>query len=645
MKFPGLVFYFILSFIPLSQAQLCTGSLGDPIVNITFGTESQKLPSGVTTFDFVGGCPGKGQYTMGNLILGCGETLSAHSWFLQAGDHTRDLNGQFMLVNAESTPGVIHLDTALNLCGNTHYQYSAWITNVMEKVLACGGNPILPNIIFSVSTLSGQVIASGTTGDIPLEDSRVWRQYGITFTTPPAVNAVILTLSTHPPYGCGSAFAVDDITFSICGPSVSATIDGSPGPAGVCADYTNPFLLSGTYSSGFIDPAVQWQISADTGRTWVNIEGAATTSYQIPRRSVGVALYRLVVGEKANINSVNCLVASNSIYTEVHPVPLHNAPQSIIGCINKNLILPATDPKALNIIWLGANGYISTNPASIVSNITYADTGIYSLKQVFYFGCTSIDTFNLKVFPSTTIETQTLYSICEGNPVKLSATGEGSFKWTPSANLSNDAIPNPIATPADSTVYKVVVTNSFGCKDSADVTINVYKDPRASAGPDKEIMAGDTIQLEGYASGTKINFSWSPQSFINDNNILDPLIFPVADTRYILTAISNVGCGIATSAVNVKVFKDIYIPNAFTPNGDGVNDNFKVIAPNSYEVKKLLVYNKYGQLLFNKRSVDLGWDGTFKGMPQPVGVYVYYLEMLSLTHKRIVKKGTISLLQ
>ncbi|MEO8861688.1 MAG: gliding motility-associated C-terminal domain-containing protein, partial [Ginsengibacter sp.] len=69
------------------------------------------------------------------------------------------------------------------------------------------------------------------------------------------------------------------------------------------------------------------------------------------------------------------------------------------------------------------------------------------------------------------------------------------------------------------------------------------------------------------------------------------------------------------------------------------------IAPNSYEVKKLLVYNKYGQLLFNKRSVDPGWDGTFKGMPQPVGVYVYYLEMLSLTHKRIVKKGTISLLR
>jgi hypothetical protein len=531
MKFPGLVFYFILSFIPLSQAQLCTGSLGDPIVNITFGMASQKLPGGVTTFDFVGGCPGKGQYTMGNLILGCGETPSSHFWFLQAGDHTRDLNGQFMLVNAESTPGVIHLDTALNLCGNTHYQYSAWITNVMEKVLACGGNPILPNIIFSVSTLSGQVIASGTTGDIPLEDSRVWRQYGITFTTPPAVNAVILTLSTHPPYGCGSAFAVDDITFSICGPSVSATIDGSPGPAGVCADYTNPFLLSGTYSSGFIDPAVQWQISADTGRTWVNIEGAATTSYQIPRRSVGVVLYRMVVGEKANINSVNCLVASNSIYTEVHPVPLHNAPQSIIGCINKNLILPATDSKALNIIWLGPNGYISTNPASIVSNITYADTGIYSLKQAFYFGCTSIDTFNLKVFPSTTIETQTLYSICEGNQVNLSASGEGSFKWTPSANLSNDAIPNPIATPADSTVYKVVVTNSFGCKDSADVAINVYKDPRASAGPDKEIMAGDTIQLEGYASGTKINFSWSPQSFINDRNILDPLIFPVADTR------------------------------------------------------------------------------------------------------------------
>ncbi len=284
MKFPGLVFYFILSFVSVSQAQFCNGSLGDPIINVTFGTTPNILSPSVTTFSYGRGCPKKGEYTLGNLIFGCGETPDAHSWHMLAGDHTHDLNGQFMLVNAESTKGIIHRDTATQICGNTNYQFSAWIANVMEKILACGGTPVLPNITFNVTTLSGQLLATTNTGDIPLEDSRVWKQYGLTFSTPPGVNAVILTLSTDPKFGCGSAFVIDDITFSVCGPSVTATIDDSKDPANVCADYTNPFLLKGSFSSGFNNPAAQWQSSLDSGKTWSNISGQTGLSYQIPHR-------------------------------------------------------------------------------------------------------------------------------------------------------------------------------------------------------------------------------------------------------------------------------------------------------------------------------------------------------------------------
>ena len=645
MKFPGLVFYFVLCFIPVSQAQFCNGSLGDPIINVTFGTTSTMLSPTVTTFNYARGCPKKGEYTIGNLIFGCGETPDAHSWHMLAGDHTHDVNGQFMLVNAESTKGVIHIDTVTQLCGNTNYQYSAWIANVMEKILACGGTPVLPNITFNVTTLSGQVLATTNTGDIPMEDSRVWKQYGLTFTTPSDVNGVILTLSTDPKNGCGSAFVVDDITFSVCGPLVSATIDDSKDPANVCADYTNPFILKGSYSSGFNNPSAQWQSSLDSGKTWSNIPGETALSYQIPHRSIGAISYRLAVAEGTNINSKNCQVLSNVIYTEVHPVPPHNSPKNILGCKDKTLLLPQADPSALEVDWTGPNGYLSNNPKSQVPNVTYADTGVYRLKQIFYFGCASIDTFNLQVFPSTTISTQSLYSTCEGNPIHLVATGSGSFKWKPSAGLSNDAIPNPIADPKDSTIYEVVVTNSFGCQDSAEVTVNVYRNPGANAGADKEIMIGDSLQLNGMATGTKINFSWSPPAFINDVNILDPLVFPPVETKYTLTVTSGVGCGIATSQVDVKVFKDIYIPSAFTPNGDGLNDNFKIRGASSYKIEKLLIYNRFGQLLFNQKSFDDGWDGKYRGIIQPAGIYVYYVELLSPTRKRIVRKGSILLIK
>ena len=415
----------------------------------------------------------------------------------------------------------------------------------MEKILACGGNPVLPNITFTVSTLSGQVLATSNSGDLPMEDSKVWKQFGLTFTTPPNINSVILSLTTNPKPGCGSAFAVDDITFNMCGPPVTVTIDGSKGPTNVCADYSNPFILTGTYSSGFNDPVVQWQNSLDSGKTWIDIAGEATLSYHIPHRTIGVVLYRMAVAERANINSLHCRVVSNPIYTEVHPVPPHHLPENVLGCKDKNLILPQTDPTALKIEWTGPNGYYSTNPQSIVPAIKYADTGIYRLKQEFYFGCISIDTFNVNVFPSTTISTQTLYSTCEGNSIKLSASGDGTFKWSPSTGLSNVTTPNPVASPQDTTVYKVMLTNSFGCKDSAEVTINVFKNPHVYAGPDQEIMTGDSIMLNGIATGTGIKYFWSPSDYITSTNILNPIIFPPISKQYTLTAISDVGCGMA----------------------------------------------------------------------------------------------------
>lgn len=635
---------FLICIPCLTDAQLCNGNLGDPIVNVTFGMSHSVLPTTVTSFEFSGGCPPKGKYSIVNLIFGCGETPDAHSWYLLPGDHTRDLNGQFMLVNAESTPGIIHLDTAIGLCGNTTYQYSAWLANVMQN-FACGGHPILPNITFTISSMAGVELATATTGDMPIEDSRVWKQYGFTFTTPADIDAVILTLSTEPKFGCGSAFIVDDITFRVCGPAVVATIDGKTEPANVCADYTDPFILNANYSPGFNDPVVQWQNSLDTGKTWNDMPGETSLTYAIPRRKIGTVLYRMAVAERLNINSLHCRVLSNPIYTEVHPLPDHHAPQNILGCSNKNLLLPLANPSALKIEWRGPNGYFSTDPKPIISNITYADTGIYRLKQEFYYGCTSVDTFNLKVFPSTTLTTQTVYSLCEGNSVNLSASGDGTFKWTPSTGLSNDAIPNPVASPHDSTVYKLMVTNSFGCKDSADVTVNVYRNPTVDAGPGRTIVLGDTVLLKATLSGTSINYSWNPTSFMDNPGLVAPRVFPQESTEYTLTVNSTVGCGTVTSKVLIKVYNDIYIPNSFTPNGDGINDEFKIFAADGYTFQKFLIYNRWGKMVFSAKNANDSWNGIWNNEPQPAGSYVYYLEIKKSNGKKIIKKGTIILLR
>ncbi|CAN5248064.1 hypothetical protein BH11BAC6_BH11BAC6_07950 [soil metagenome] len=636
---------FLLYCFPfLSRAQLCNGNLGDPIVNITFGVTGDSLPRGTTTFEYGGGCPAKGQYSIQSLIFGCGDTRET-PWFLLAGDHARnEVDGKFMLVNAESTPGTIHLDTAKELCGNTTYQYSAWIANVMQK-FSCGGNPVLPNIVFTVSSLSGVVLASTSTGDMPIQNSISWRQFGLSFTTPAGTDAVILKLTTNPPFGCGSAFMVDDITFSMCGPAVTATLDGKTDGGNVCADYTNPFILQGTYAPGFTDPVVQWQNSFDSSKTWSDIAGEKTLTYAIPHRLSGTIEYRMLVAERPNINSPHCRIVSNPIYTEIHPVPPHRAPQDFLGCINNTLQFPPPDPRALTVDWTGPNGFHSTDPLAVVPDVNYKDTGIYRLWQTYYFGCTTVDTFNLKVFPSTTINTQTLYSICEGNTINLSASGLGTFKWTPPTGLSNDAIPNPVVTPTDSIIYKVLVTNTFGCKDSADVVINVYRNPVANAGPDRTIVLGDTVLLQSFVKGTAVNYAWSPVSYMNNPQLTAPRVYPPSQTIYTLTAISTVGCGTSVSDVIVKVYKDIAIPKAFTPNGDGKNDQFKVYAADGYQILKFLVYDRWGKAVFAGRTSNDGWDGNWNGQQQPAGIYVYYLEMKTTIGKIISRKGTLVLLR
>src|SRR5574337_1486412 len=103
-----------------AQAQLCSGSLGDPLINVTFGTKSLPMHPKGTTLKYTSGCPGKEEYTLKNLVFGCGDN---HSWLTVAGDHTHDVGGNYMLVYGESSMGTVHTDTVDNLCTSINYVY------------------------------------------------------------------------------------------------------------------------------------------------------------------------------------------------------------------------------------------------------------------------------------------------------------------------------------------------------------------------------------------------------------------------------------------------------------------------------------------------------------------------------------------
>src|SRR5262245_56446998 len=137
----------------LVMAQLCTGSLGDPIVNFTFGNTPTPLKAGVTNMQFTSlACPNDGQYTITNRTSGCFN----NTWHTLNADHTGDPGGQFMLINASITPDDFYVDTVRGLCGNTTFEFAAWIANI-QRASACNFNPIRPNLTFRIETTDGNV--------------------------------------------------------------------------------------------------------------------------------------------------------------------------------------------------------------------------------------------------------------------------------------------------------------------------------------------------------------------------------------------------------------------------------------------------------------------------------------------------------
>ncbi len=193
--------------------------------------------------------------------------------------------------------------------------------------------------------------------------------------------------------------------------------------------------------------------------------------------------------------------------------------------------------------------------------------------------------------------------------------------------------------------YKVSLfaTSDEGCTSPILTdTITVYH-TRANAGKDTLLEIGQPYTLKG--SGGDL-YSWSPATGLNDPHIANPVAVLERDTRFTLTTSTEFGCA-TTDEVLIKAFKgpEIYVPNVFTPNGDGKNDRFRAVAVGMREIQQFRVYNRYGQVIFESRNSYEGWDGTFQGKAQSSGTYVWTIAGIDFNGKQHSKKGTVTLVR
>jgi gliding motility-associated-like protein len=259
-------------------------------------------------------------------------------------------------------------------------------------------------------------------------------------------------------------------------------------------------------------------------------------------------------------------------------------------------------------------------------------------------GCLGIDSVRVEVYegkfgsatPSDT-------AVCPRSPVTMTAAGGISYLWRPALYLSDTTGSVVTANPRTSTDYTLFVTDKNGCVDTIPVSLQVYSEALVSV-PDSAILyPGQSYQLD--PGGNALYFSWFPTVGLSNPNLSNPVATPSVNTRYYVTGTTESGC-VATDSIYVLVHEEsaINMPNAFTP-GVMPNPEFKVAHLGTASLKSFRVYNRWGTKVFETSDINTGWNGTFNGEPQPMGVYIYTVEAVSNKGKAFVKQGNVTLIR
>lgn len=343
-----------------------------------------------------------------------------------------------------------------------------------------------------------------------------------------------------------------------------------------------------------------------------------------------------------NVTDSNGCVNTGSVNVTVNPLPETSAGADNFVCIG--------DTFQLN----GQNGVsFSWQPDSLVSNPTIANpttspdsSTTFVLTTLNQFGCDNTDTMFLEVQRPINATLAAPPDVCIFDTIQLEVQDGKYYQWIPSAGLSSDTINNPTASPLETTSYTVIVTNDCPqFADTLDIEIVVRPLPEVDAGIDTTVFRDESTMLLGSSNG--ISFVWSPADYLDDSTILNPISFPFNSIDYILTATSEFDCKNSdTVTVNVEVKTLLLVPNAFTPNQDGLNDVFRIIKTLNIErVYDVFVFNRWGNKVFEGHDENAFWDGTVNGRPADLGVYVYIIRAVTRDGDEVTETGNVTLLR
>ncbi len=411
---------------------------------------------------------------------------------------------------------------------------------------------------------------------------------------------------------------------------------------GICSDSST--ITVNYYQQPVADPGTGGNIcglsfnlqatpSVGTG-TWTRDSGPGTVNFSpdanTPNATVSVTAYGEHIFRWTEVNGT-CTSGSTIAVTFVQQ-PSANAGSGGNEC-DKDFVLNAV-PGSGTGTWTMISGpgqaTFSPNANQPNATVTVTQFGSYDFAwtEVNEF-CSSSDIIRVGFHDLPQISAGEDVAVCKGGSVQLNALGAGLFLWTPAAGLNNPAIPDPVASPDVTTAYTVTLTDQYGCKNSDQIIVDVREQPVADAGPDQDLQYIFETRLSASEPGFNESGEWiilSGSGTFSDANDHRALVSDLALGENILIwSVTNGACLPSVDTVKIMV-NDLIIPTLITPNMDGINDYFVIEGIETYGKTSLIVFNRWGAMVYENYNYDNTWDGINKeGDPLPEDTYFIIL--------------------
>ena len=380
---------------------------------------------------------------------------------------------------------------------------------------------------------------------------------------------------------------------------------------------------------------IPFTFSIDSGATY-----QASNVFNLP-----AGVFNIIIKDS---NSCKATV-SDTIPAIKKDITIDAGPDKTI-CVGSSTTLSVKSNQPVNFYkWTPSS---SLNDATIASPIsTPSDTTIYFVTAGSAI-CQGTDSVKVNVLHKPIVNAGNDSTICNNTFAVLNgsvsnSSGSVNYLWLPSADVQSPNSASTVVYPKTTrpTIYRLQVTDNYGCnfKVFDEVMVTMNSPVPAFAGNDTIAAMGIPQQLFG-SGGVK--YVWSPAHILDNPFSPNPFALLQTDTRFYLTVKDSLGC-IGTSSVFIKLYKGpaFYIPNAFTPNGDGLNDVFRAIAPGIKQTIYFRIYDRWGKLMFDTQNITKGWDGKYGGTLQPTAVYVWIIKGVDINGKMIELKGTVTLIR